>query len=425
MATLPKKISKYQVLGVAGKGAMGQVYLGHDPFVDRNVAIKVCDDGETSATSQVRRMFLNEARAAGALDHPNVLRIYDADDADGQLFIVMEYIEGGKNLKRYCNPDALLPVETIIDYVEQCALGLEYAHSKGVLHRDIKPANILLTKEGQAKIADFGVAQRLMMDATVDGGVFGSPLYMSPEQLNGGDLTGLTDLYSLGVTMFELFAGRPPFVADTVSQLIAKIATEQAPNILEFRPDLPPAVVDVVMKAIQKPRDMRFDSGSAMAAALGKVRVAQWSDTNDLNESELAELARGLDFFKDFSDRELEQVLEVGSWRRFSAFELLMSEGQRESFIMVIGTGETIVRVQDQSIATLTAGDCVGELEFLSGEPRSATVVADKEVWALQIDSPPSEWASLSVQLRFTRAIERTLVSRLKETSLRLAQALD
>ena len=118
-------------------------------------------------------------------------------------------------------------------------------------------------------------------------------------------------------------------------------------------------------------------------------------------------------------------MLEVGSWRRFSAFELLMSEGQRESFIMVIGTGETIVRVQDQSIATLTAGDCVGELEFLSGEPRSATVVADKEVWALQIDSPPSEWASLSVQLRFTRAIERTLVSRLKETSLRLAQALD
>ena len=161
-----------------------------------------------------------------------------------------------------------------------------------------------------------------------------------------------------------------------------------------------------------------------LATALGKVRGDQWSDVRDFSESELADIARGLSFFKEFSDSELDQVLEAGTWRRFSAFERLMTEGQRESSILIIGIGETVVRVQDRAVATLSAGACAGELGFLSGEPRSATVVADQEVWALQIDAHPSEWASLSVQIQFSRAIERTLAARLRETSLRLAQAL-
>ena len=421
---LPARIGKYTVRGVAGRGAMGQVYFGHDPFIDRAVAIKVCSDGASNpAGDRTRRMFLNEAQAAGALDHPNILRIYDADEADEQLFIVMEYVEGGNNLKRYCEPDTLLPIESIVDYMEQCALALDYAHINNVLHRDIKPENILLTKESVAKVADFGIAQRLKMEATVAHGLFGSPLYMSPEQIEGEELTGQTDLYSLGVSMFQLLAGRPPFLADSVNSLVAKIVTQAPPNIVDFRPDLPDAISAVVMKAIQKPLDMRFASGAEMAAALAHARAAAWGDAREVDESELRELAVDLSFFATFSDSETAQVLDIATWRRFAPYESLVTEGSLGGDLFIITTGTAVVCVNDRSVAELGPGDCVGELSYLTGERRSASVVAQEDVWALQIDEPLVEWASMPVQVRFAKTFQQVMAERIRRTSRSLAAA--
>ena len=220
-----------------------------------------------------------------------------------------------------------------------------------------------------------------------------------------------------------LLAG-PPFTADTISTLIGKIATEAPPNIMNVRPDLPEAVAAVVMKAIQKPLDMRFATGDEMAEALGRARASEWGDTVDVDEAELAEMTRKLEFFEDFSDNELEQVLDCATWRHFSAYEQMVTEGAQDRSLYVLVTGEARVRISDQPISTLRAGDCAGELAFLSGEPRSATVVAEQDVWALEIEEPLAEWASMPVQLRFTRTFEKVLARRLRQTSRDLAASI-
>ena len=161
MQELPAYIGKYRILGLAGKGGMGAVYIAHDPVVDRKVAIKVAtisEDQFGGNLQTVRRLVFNEAQAAGALDDPDILTIYDAGDADGRFFIAMEYVEGARTVQDYTKPDRLAPVETVLKMVGQCADALDYAHRRGVTHRDIKPANIMLTTAGEVKIRDFGIA---------------------------------------------------------------------------------------------------------------------------------------------------------------------------------------------------------------------------------------------------------------------------
>ena len=176
---LPKKIDKYTIVGIAGRGAQGIVYEGHDPFIDRAVAIKVWSreaaPGDVEEEEWLRRLFFNEAQAAGNLDHPNILRVYDAGESDEQPYIVMELLQGSRNLRWHCTPKKLLPIVEVVSYVRDCALALEHAHANGVVHRDIKPANIMLTAQGDVKIVDFGIADRQRPDATRVGNSQGSP----------------------------------------------------------------------------------------------------------------------------------------------------------------------------------------------------------------------------------------------------------
>ncbi|MDX1513558.1 MAG: serine/threonine-protein kinase, partial [Gammaproteobacteria bacterium] len=201
MAELPQKFGKYHVLGLAGRGNMGVVYLGYDPFADRQVAIKVSaapDPLDGTSSRLARKLFFNEAHMAGVLEHPNILRILDAGEEGGEPYIVMEFVEGGNTLQPFCDPENLLPVPEVADIVARCAKALDYAHCRGVIHRDIKPTNIMRTPEGDVKIGDFGVAQRTMADTTHVMGILGSPRYMSPEQIREETISGQTDLYSLG-----------------------------------------------------------------------------------------------------------------------------------------------------------------------------------------------------------------------------------
>ena len=213
MSETPQKVGKYEILGIAGRGRMGTVFIGHDPFIDRQVAIKVCpvdDPGDTSSRL-ARNMFLNEAQSAGVLDNPNNLRVFDAGEVDGDSYIVMEFVEGAQTLKDYCTEEKRLPVAQAVWILHQCAKALDYAHRRGVTHRDIKSANIMLNVEGEPKIGDFGIAQRAVSDATQVMGMFGSPTYLSPEQARDDDLTSQTDIYSFGVVMYEVLAGRRHF----------------------------------------------------------------------------------------------------------------------------------------------------------------------------------------------------------------------
>ncbi len=246
----PVKIGKYDVIGVLGRGAMGVVYRAHDPYVDRPVAIKLATNADADNEGVARRLFINEARSAGRLDHQNVLKVYEAGEDNGQPYMVMEFIDGGDTLRNYCRKESLLPVPTVIRIIRQAADALDYAHRNGVLHRDIKPANIMLTKEGVAKLGDFGIARRLGADQTQIVGWFGSPLYMSPEQARDAEITPQSDLFSLGSVFYEMLTGSPPFAAKRLTGLIQKVCHEDPVPLTEVRPELPEQLWPIVRRLL-------------------------------------------------------------------------------------------------------------------------------------------------------------------------------
>jgi len=273
MADQPSKIGKYDVVDVLGKGSMGIVYRGHDAYVDRPVAIKLATntDADDESASMAKRMFVNEARSAGRLDHPNVLKVYEAGEENGQPYMVMEYIAGGDTLRSYCKPDQLLPIPTVVKLIREAADALDYAHNQGVLHRDIKPANIMLTQDGVAKLGDFGIAKRLGVDQTQIIGWFGSPLYMSPEQAQDADITSQSDIFSLGSVFYEMLAGVPPFAAKGLTGLIQKVCQEDPKPLTEVREEIPQQLWRVVSKMLQKELVRRYKTGADLVADLDEV----------------------------------------------------------------------------------------------------------------------------------------------------------
>ncbi len=427
MASPPKKIGKYEVRSLIGRGAMGAVYLGHDPFIDRPVAIKVCEiemSGEEVPTELARKMFFNEAQAAGALDNPNIVRIYDAGDANGKPYLVMEYIDGADTLKSYTKPDKLLPIKEVLRMMHQCAEGLDYAHRRGVLHRDIKPANLILSKDGEVKIGDFGVAQRTHSDKTQLIGQMGTPMYMSPEQARDDTLTNQTDLYSLGVVMYELLTGKAPYQnVKTLAGLINKVITETPTAVRKIRKDVPEPLAKIVARAMEKQLDKRYKTGAEIASDIAKL-LEEPGPPSKLTEEQKFDAVRGLNFFSEFSDDEIQEVLEVSTWEQYKSGDRIISEGAIDHSFFVIVSGDVSVLVGDTEISKLTTGDCIGELGYLTKVKRTASVVATGNVTVMKVDSNIMEWASLPCQMCFNKAFQKTLVERLYKTNLSLASSM-
>jgi len=434
MPAAPKKIGKYEIIEVAGRGAMGVVYLAHDPFINRSVAVKVCssagdfpEDDEEAAATRAKRIFFNEAQAAGTLDHANILRVYDAGEGDdGQPYIVMEYIKGGATLKTYCDKKNLLPISKVVELIHKCAKALDYAHRRGVLHRDIKPANIMINEEMEPKIGDFGIAQLLHVESTQLMTAVGSPRYMSPEQASDATLNGQTDLYSLGVSLYELLTGQPPYDANALAALMLAITTKEPNPILEVRPEIPQALALIVHKAMARDLGVRYETGAQMAEELARLLDSLSEPAaKEISEEDQFELARALRFFNDFSDAELEEVMDVGIWQNFPPGAALMSEGGKEQAFYVIASGDVAITVQGKEISVVEKGECVGELGYLAPVERTATVTARSDVGAIKVDAALMEWASIPVQMRFIKTFQQTLIDRLSKTTRELAKRLD
>ena len=267
-------LGRYQVEKELGKGAMGVVYLGRDPKINRVVAIKTMalkDEFESDELVEVKERFFREAETAGRLNHPNIVTIYDAGEEHDLAYIAMEFLKG-HDLARYTKADALLPVPTVVQIVFKSALALHYAHEHQVVHRDIKPANIMYDPEsGQLKITDFGIARITDSSRTKTGTVLGTPTYMSPEQVAGKKVDGRSDLYSLGVMFYQMLSGTAPFRADSMASLMYKIANDPAPNLLEQRPDLAqqlPMLAAIIDKALSKDPAARYQNGQEFAIAI-------------------------------------------------------------------------------------------------------------------------------------------------------------
>lgn len=422
----PEKIGKYDVVDVLGKGSMGVVYKGHDAYVDRPVAIKVATntDAEDDSENMAKRMFVNEARSAGRLDHPNILKVYEAGEEDGMPYMVMEFIEGGDTLRSYCKPDTLLPIKQVIQLIRQSADALNYAHEKGVLHRDIKPANIMLTASGVAKLGDFGIARRMGVDQTQIIGWFGSPLYMSPEQAQDGDLTPQSDLFSLGSVCYEMLAGEPPFAAKGLSSLIQKVVNEDPRPLPEVRPEVGEVVWRVVKKMLTKDLAGRFKTGAEIVAEMDALLDILERSAAMLSDEQKVEKMKEMTFFSPFSKNELKEVAKVASWRNYASGESVFSEGDKERAFYVLAEGSVAVTINGTRIRDLDPGECFGEMEYLSGTGRTATVLANRDSTIVKIDRDYKEWASLPSQVRLNHAFQEVLIERLQTTSKELARAL-
>ena len=428
-SSIPEKLGKYDIHQQIGKGSMGIVYEGYDPFSDSKVAVKVAISEalkDSESGERYRKMFFNEAHTAGMLRHPNILEILDAGADGSDCYIVMELVEGADTLKSYCSPDKLLPVKEVIEIIFKCAKALDYAHRKGVVHRDIKPTNILVTRDMDIKIGDFSIAHIISSDTThtMPMGFVGSPRYMSPEQVQEDTITNQTDLFSLGIVMYELLTGKHPFIADSFSRLIHKIINEKQPMLSTYRADLPEILEKIVHHALQKSPENRYTMGLNLAADLSLAFDYLDEPQENIELEEKFNAIQSLDFFRDFSEAEIWEIIHACIWQDFDDGEQIIVEGEIDDCFYIITSGTVVITKENQQIGELHDGDCFGEMGYLSKTERSATISAKGRVQLMKINSTLIEQVSVDCQLHFSKVFLRTLVKRLSETTQKVVSPI-
>ncbi len=424
-------IGKYEVQKLLGKGATGSVYLATDAFEGREVAIKVLDAMPQDPEEARRQLkfFQNEASLAGKLRHPHIVSIFDAgvDKKEGKdlLYLVMELVEG-TSLQPHCSPSDLLPLSRSSQIAYKCCKALEYANSVGVVHRDIKPANIMLRPDFDIKVADFGAAQLARSDTTQVAGV-GSPAYMSPEQIRGSEeIDFRSDMFSLGGVMYHMLTGQRPFGGSTAYELMDEILAKEPPPPSEMAPGIPAALDSVVLRALGKSRDERFESWNAFAAALEPLLSEEDATMSALSDVEEFSAMRRLAFFQRFSDTELWEVVRACRCRKFAAGAELIREGVPDEHVYVLAAGMLKVTQKGKLLNAVSPGECVGEMLYArrSTAPRSATVTAMETSWVLGLRIQDIDGFSPHCRARFSEAFLSVMAERLSMLGGRLVSLM-
>jgi serine/threonine protein kinase len=425
-AALPERIGKYPVLRELGRGATSVVYLCNDPFYGRNVAVKVVTAEALEGTERAklyRKLFITEASLAGKLQHPHICQIYDAVADEQMHYIVMEYVDGG-TLERHGDAQELLPIDRVVEIIFKCTRALEFAHKMGITHRDLKPANILYAGETDVKVTDFGAALVASGEVTQVSAI-GSPAYMSPEQVKEHALNHQTDIYSLGVVMYQLLAGRLPFQATNNFSLIYQIANTEPQPPSAYRPQIPAALDEIVRRAMAKELARRYQHWEDFSLDLAEVfrneRLGGRSET--FADSDKFESLRKLAFFANFTDAEIWEVARISNWRVAAAGELLMKEGEPGSFFCILADGEVRVSRKGKLLNILHAGECFGEMAYLSKDEhlRGADVTVMTESKIISVPTQRLAQASDACRHKFDRAFMEILVERLTMANARLS----
>ena len=431
----PERIGKYEIRGKLGEGATSIVYLGFDPFAEREVAVKaifpeVLRDKERGKL--YRNLLMTEASLAGKLMHPHIVQIFDAVLDEEQSYIVMEYVKGG-TLEPFCSPSTLLPVDRLVEMIFKCTRALDYAFRAGITHRDIKPANILLVSagdnaersSGDIKISDFGAAMMTSGEQThtqVSG--VGSPAYMSPQQVRDMTLNYQTDIYSLGVVMYQLLTGRLPFQSTSNYGMIYQICNTDPPPPSTFRSDMPVSLDAVVARAMQKEVEARYQSWEEFSHDLAQsFRNKQLSAQRQaFPDSEKFEALRALHFFNEFSDVDLWEVVRFSRWDEVAAGTVIMRDGERGDFFAFLLDGELMVSKSGHSLGTLAAGECFGEMAIIRrGEhTRGADVVAQTATRVVTISAQALQHASEVCRMHFYQGFLDVIAGRLADANSRL-----
>jgi serine/threonine protein kinase len=429
-----EKIGKYDLVRELGRGATASVYLGHDPFTQRDVAVKIAFPDilkDPERGKLYTHLFLNEASLVGKLSHPHIVQIFDAVVAENLCYIVMEYVPGG-TLDDYTTPGKLLPIERVVEIVFKCTRALDFAYRLGITHRDIKPANILFVgtnpNSGDIKISDFGAAIIGTQDNTPDrtqvAGI-GSPAYMSPQQVKEQPLDHQTDIYSLGVVMYQLLTGQLPFQASTNYNLIYQIIHTEPTKPSALRREIPEALDTIVARAMNKELDQRYATWEDFAHDLAQafrnkqLKLAE----RDFADSEKFDTLRSLPFFNDFSDIELWEVLRFSRWSQVPPAETILHDGDAGDFFCFVAEGELKVTKNGRILNLLTTGDCFGEMAVISkgGHPRGADVISLVETKLITIRGEALSKASEGCRMHFYQSFLEVLANRLALANARLS----
>jgi serine/threonine protein kinase len=424
------KIGKYDLVREIGRGATATVYLGNDPFTQREVAIKVAFPEILKNPARGKlytHLFLNEASLVGKLSHPHIVQIYDAVVAESLCYIVMEYVPGS-TLDDFTTPDKLLPIERVVEIIFKCTRALDFAYRIGITHRDIKPANILFAgsdpNSGDIKISDFGAAIIDSPDRTQVSGI-GSPAYMSPQQVREQALDHQTDIYSLGVVMYQLLTGQLPFQASTNYNIIYQIINTEPVRPSVIRKQIPEVLDAIVARAMSKDIRDRYQTWEDFAHDLAQAfRNKQLkAPKRDFAESEKFDTLRELPFFVDFSDVEIWEVLRFSHWSSASPDEAIMRDGDPGDFFCFLAEGELKVTKNGRILNLLTTGDCFGEMAVISKgtQIRGADVVALTASKIVTVKGAALRQASEACRMHFYQSFLEVLTNRLALANARLA----
>lgn len=426
MLSTPTDIGKYRIERELGRGATGVVFLAYDTFRDIRVAIKQIHPHllrDPTQAAKHRRLLHNEAVLCGQINHPHIVSLIDVDERATPPYLVLEYVKG-RSLEEHTSPDTLLPVAEVLDIAFKCCNALEYAHFHGLVHRDIKPANLLLRDDGEIKLTDFGTALSQNGDVTQLSGLVGSPAYMSPEQIREEPLTQQSDMFSLGVVLYELLTGHKPFQGDNDYATIYKISNETAVPVRVIRPELPAMVEYLIAAALGKKPVDRFVSWNAFANSIIGASASIAKLATQTTEVERFQKLRKLEFFNDFSDIAIWETLRLGKLRTLEAGTVLMEEGTAGRSFYLLLEGSVKITKNNMPLSKLGAGVSIGEMVYLqpSNNQRSATVVAETRVHVLKIQGASLRQASPELQSCFDKAFIKMLVTRLIATNRQLAE---
>jgi len=337
------RLGRYEIIKQIGKGAMGIVYKGRDPKLNRLTAIKTIrfvDEFDEDKVDQIKAQFYREAEVVAKLSHKNIVRMYDVGEDLDLSYLAMEYLEG-QSLEQHTSRNNLLPLSQCIEYIIQVCDALHYAHLQGVIHRDIKPGNIMILGDGLAKVMDFGIARAAGGTKTRTGVIKGTPFYMSPEQARGGEITGASDIFALGVLFYQLLTGKLPFTGENLATIMYQAANKAPEPVTTYKPDLDSRIVAILNKALEKDPEMRFASAAEMSKSLSEfINTSQAHQLESEGDLSFSKPSEQLGFQSDLTEEpqetinlsDLEQVLTADSGKKgFNLTELreIMAAGKK------------------------------------------------------------------------------------------------
>jgi serine/threonine protein kinase len=420
---LSLQVGKYDIQKLLGKGATGTVYLARDTFTGKEVALKTIEPEvfrDPEFGTVYRSQLLNEASLAGKLRHPHIVAILDAVVGDDSGHIAMELVTGG-DLSAYVKPEKLLSVADVLQIGFKCCGALEYAAKEGIVHRDIKPANIMVASGTDVKIADFGAAI-LKKSQVVQTAQLGSPYYMSPEQIQSKEVSFHSDMYSLGVVLYELLVGKKPFLAETLESLTQKIVNYDPVPPSEARKDLPKEIDRVVLRALAKSTEQRYATWAEFALELSRVGQSVLPP-DAIPDSEKYVALKAVPMLSALSDAEIWELARAGRWTRFAKNRAIVREKEKGTSFYFLASGDCKVTLQGRLLNMINAKEFFGEMAYIAGgEARHATVESHTDLLLAEFQPDALDKMSQGAQLHLMRALVRNVSERLALANTRIAR---